>query len=118
MELGGLKVGKTGVIESNTRGKGKGGSIRITGLEGKESVVFEIEVAGKIWANAFGQGDGGSIEVGGQELKVYGRILSESIGDGKGGEIYLGPSDLLEIGGDRGNSSNNRDEISSVTNGA
>ena len=87
-------------------------------MEGKESVVFEIEVAGKILANAFGQGDGGSIEVGGHELKVYGRILSESIGVGKGGEIYLVPSDLLEIGGDKGNSSNNRAEISSVTNGA
>jgi len=97
MELGGLKVaGANASIESNTRGVGMGGSIKIEG----EGALFEIGKGGSVVANTEGSGAGGSILMkGGGLALVGGRIESNTEGSGSGGLIELRLTDSIEIEG-------------------
>ena len=97
MELGGLKItGANASIESNTRGGGLGGSIKIEG----EGALFEIGKGGLISANAEGSGAGGSVLMkGGGLALVGGRIESNTEGSGSGGLIELRLTDSIEIEG-------------------
>ena len=101
MELGGLKVtGANASIESNTRGVGMGGSIKIEG----EGALFEIGKGGSVVANTEGSGAGGSILMkGGGLALVGGRIESNTEGAGSGGLIELRLTDSIEIEGIQSN---------------
>ena len=101
MELGGLKVtGANASIESNTRGDGMGGSIKIEG----EGALFEIGKGGSVVANTEGSGAGGSILMkGGGLALVGGRIESNTEGVGSGGLIDLRLTDSIEIEGIQSN---------------
>ena len=101
MELGGLKItGANASIESNTRGGGLGGSIKIEG----EGALFEIGKGGLISANAEGSGEGGSVLMkGGGLALVGGRIESNTEGSGSGGLIELRLTDSIEIEGIQSN---------------
>ena len=103
MELGGLKVtGANASIESNTRGVGEGGSIKIEG----EGALFEIGKGGLVVANTEGSGAGGSILIkGGGLALVGGRIESNTEGSGSGGLIDLRLTDSIEIEGIQSNRS-------------
>ena len=103
MELGGLKVtGANASIESNTRGVGEGGSIKIEG----EGALFEIGKGGSVVANTEGSGAGGSILMkGGGLALVGGRIESNTEGSGSGGLIDLRLTDSIEIEGIQSNRS-------------
>ena len=103
MELGGLKVtGANASIESNTRGVGEGGSIKIEG----EGALFEIGKGGSVVANTEGSGAGGSILMkGGGLALVGGRIESNTEGVGSGGLIDLRLTDSIEIEGIQSNRS-------------